>query len=328
MRQGWPGIELRFPCAHVDIRKEAAVREVFYRQQPEVVFHLAAQPLVRLSYQEPVATFATNILGTAHVLEAARRTPSVRACVNVTSDKCYENREWIWGYRESEALGGHDPYSASKGCAEIVTAAYRRSYGSAAWRVASGRAGNVIGGGDWAADRLVPDMVRSVLAGQPLVLRRPLSIRPWQHVLEPLSGYLLLAERLVHDGDAFADGWNFGPQDSDTLTVRGLAELLVRQWGHGEIREEVEPNGPHETHCLRLDSTKAMTRLGWRPLLSVAERVAWTVDWYKAWQRSPDMVWSVTASQIEEYEARLNQSTAGPVGRESRVEPGPLLKAA
>jgi CDP-glucose 4,6-dehydratase len=251
----------------------------------------------------------------------------VRACVNVTSDKCYENREWIWGYREGEALGGHDPYSASKGCAEIVTAAYRRSYGTADWRLASARAGNVIGGGDWAADRLVPDLVRSILAGQPVVLRRPLSIRPWQHVLEPLSGYLLLAERLVNGGDAFADAWNFGPTDNDALTVRQVAALLVEHWGQGKVQEELEPGGPHESHYLKLDSTKAATKLGWRPLLAAGERVSWTVECYKAWQNAPEMAWSAMTAQIKQYEARLNHA-AGLVSPWFTAQTVPHVKAA
>jgi CDP-glucose 4,6-dehydratase len=310
MRRGWPGMENRFRCTRCDIRDQAAVRDAISHYQPEVVFHLAAQALVRRSYREPVATFATNVLGTVHVLDAAMQTQSVRACVNVTSDKCYENREWIWGYREDEPLGGHDPYSASKGCAEIVTAAYRRSYAAAAgWlRLASARAGNVIGGGDWAADRLLPDLVRSILAGRPAVLRSPTSVRPWQHVLEPLSGYLLLAERLVTGGDRFAEAWNFGPQDRDALTVRQLAALLVRRWGQGEVREDSQPTGPHESHHLKLDSSKAVAKLGWRPLLTAAERVAWTVEWYQAWQRAPDSVWAVTMDQIGEYEMRLRNS--------------------
>jgi CDP-glucose 4,6-dehydratase len=327
MRRGWPGIENRFPCAHGDIRDQTVVQAAFAQYKPEVVFHLAAQPLVRLSYREPVATFATNVLGTVHVLEAARQTRSVRACVNVTSDKCYENREWIWGYREGEALGGHDPYSASKGCAEIVTAAYSRSYGTAEWRLASARAGNVIGGGDWAADRLVPDLVRSILAGQPVVLRRPLSIRPWQHVLEPLSGYLLLAERLVNGGDAFADAWNFGPSDSDALTVREVAALLVEHWGQGEVHEELEPDGPHESHYLKLDSSKAAVKLGWRPLLTAGERVSWTVEWYKAWQKAPEMAWSAMTAQIQQYEARLNQA-AGLVSPWFTAQAVPHVKVA
>ena len=306
MLRGWPDLAERLPCHHADIRDLAAVRRVFKATAPEFVFHLAAQPLVRLSYREPVETFATNVMGAVHVLEACRETPGVLAAINVTSDKCYENREWAWGYREGEAMGGHDPYSASKGCAEIATAAYRRSFGL---RIASGRAGNVIGGGDFSADRLVPDMVRAVLAGKPLVLRRPESIRPWQHVLEPLSGYLLLAEQLLKPEGDFAKGWNFGPSDVYPTTVRGVAESLVRHWGRGRIVESVDPGAPHEAHYLKLDSSLAAVELGWTARLSPDERIAWTVEWYKAWHADPASAWATAAEQIERYEALL-ESTA------------------
>jgi CDP-glucose 4,6-dehydratase len=319
--RGWPGLAEHFPCTHADVRDFAAVRRAFDAVRPEVVFHLAAQPLVRRSYREPVETFATNVLGTVHVLEAARRTATVRAVVNVTSDKCYENREWLWGYREDEAFGGHDPYSASKGCAEVVTAAYRRSY---SLPLASARAGNVIGGGDWAADRLVPDLVRAILAGEPVLLRRPGSIRPWQHVAEPLSGYLLLGERLLNSGLDYASGWNFGPSDLRPLTVREVADLLVKHWGRGRIVEAAEPDGPHEAHYLKLDSSKAAAELGWQALLSGEERLAWTVEWYKAWQDDPAAVWGMTAGQIERYERRM----AGCAGLGSRVSPAPVARAA
>ena len=223
MQRGWPGLSDRLPCHLADVRDISALTHVFETEQPEVVFHLAAQPLVRRSYREPVETFATNVMGTVHVLEAARRSGSVQSLLVVTSDKCYENREWSWGYRECEAMGGHDPYSASKGCAELVTTAYRRSYArTSGLRIGSARAGNVIGGGDWSEDRLVPDLIRAVLSGQPLRLRNPGAIRPWQHVLEPLSGYLLLAARLGAE-ERYADGWNFGPL------------LEARSWTVGEV---------------------------------------------------------------------------------------------
>jgi len=308
MSQGWPGLAERFTWESVDVRDGAAVGRVFERFQPEVVFHLAAQPLVRLSYEEPVATFAINVLGTAHVLEAARQTPSVRAVVSVTSDKCYENREWCWGYRECDPVGGHDPYSASKGCAEIVTNAYQRSFGrEGGLCMASARAGNVIGGGDWAADRLVPDMIRGILADRPVVLRRPESLRPWQHVLEPLSGYLTLGAALGREGASHAGPWNFGPHDADTVNVRDLARLLVEAWGRGKVVEQPVPTGPHEARYLKLDSSKAAAELGWRPLLSVAERVGWTVEWYQAWQRDPHAVWDLTGRQIDRYQEMMSQ---------------------
>jgi CDP-glucose 4,6-dehydratase len=270
-----------------------------------LIFHLAAQALVRRSYEQPVETIAANVLGTAHVLDAARRCDCVQGVVVVTSDKCYDNREQDAPYREDDPMGGHDPYSASKGCAELVAAAYRRSYGRAGWRVASARAGNVIGGGDWATDRLVPDFVRSLCAGQPCLVRRPTAVRPWQHVLEPLAGYLLLGERLVHGDESFASGWNFGPEPQDALSVRELARLMVGCWGEGAVVEAASASGPHEAHLLRLDSAKAARHLGWRPLLTPAERVAWTAAWYRAWRQQPDSVWDVTNHQVEQYEERM-----------------------
>jgi CDP-glucose 4,6-dehydratase len=309
MSAGWPGLADRFPCAFVDVADAAAVTRVLAEGQPEIVFHLAAQPLVRAGYAEPVATFAANVLGTAHVLEAARRTASVRAVVAVTSDKCYENDGRREGYREGDPLGGHDPYSASKACSEIVAASYRRSFGMA---VATARAGNVIGGGDWAADRLVPDLVRGVLAGEPLVLRRPTAVRPWQHVLEALSGYLLLGERLLSAPESCASAWKFGPAAGETLTVRELARQMVRCWGRGQVVEAAGEVGPHEAAHLTLSSSRAEAELGWRPLLTPAERVSWSVDWYAAWERDPASVWDVTARQIEEYERRVVAQPAAP----------------
>jgi CDP-glucose 4,6-dehydratase len=305
MQAGWPGLNDQLTNHAVDIRDFAAVQQVFQAEQPEVVFHLAAQPLVRKSYREPVETFATNVQGTVHVLEAARQTSSVQSVVVVTSDKCYENREWSWGYRENEAMGGHDPYSASKGCAEIVTSAFRRSYGG---RLASVRAGNVIGGGDWSEDRLVPDLIRAVLGNKPLKLRNPSAVRPWQHVLEPLSGYLLVGAQLQH-GARYADGWNFGPSEVRAWTVGEVARKLIELNGSGEIVDASDPNAPHEAHLLRLDSTKAAAELGWSPLLSIEDRLSWTLDWYRAWHRRPESVWQTTTSQIEQYEQRIAQCT-------------------
>lgn len=308
MAAGWPGIAAELPFHSVDIRDAAAVNRVFAAERPEVVFHLAAQPLVRRGYREPVETFAVNVMGTVHVLEAARTAPSVLGVVVVTSDKCYENREWHWGYRETDAMGGFDPYSASKGCAELVAASYRRSYtADGAGRVATGRAGNVIGGGDWAEDRLVPDILRSVLADKPVRLRRPEAIRPWQHVLEPLSGYLALATRLCQVGGQFADGWNFGPSEPRPLTVREVAERLVQMAGRGEVIIDRASSAVHEAHYLRLDSSKAAAELGWVPLLSTDDRLAWTLDWFSAWRADPTTVWRVTQDQIGEYERRIVQ---------------------
>jgi CDP-glucose 4,6-dehydratase len=307
MQRGWPGLLERFPCVMGDIRDQPVVKHALARSRPELVFHLAAQPLVRRSYDCPIETFATNVLGTTHVLEAARKSGTVRGVVVITSDKCYENREQDAGYREGDAMGGHDPYSASKGCAEIVTAAYRRSFGGPGWRVASARAGNVIGGGDFGADRLVPDFVRSLIAGAPCLVRRPTAIRPWQHVLEPLSGYLLLGERLASGDDRFASGWNFGPPATESATVRELARLMVVNWPNGQIVEAAQESGPHEARLLRLDSTKAAEQLDWRPMLSTPERVAWTMAWYRAWQERPAAIWPIVERQLVQYEERMRQ---------------------
>jgi CDP-glucose 4,6-dehydratase len=306
MMQGWPGLAKRLTWDETDIRDADAVMHTFTRFQPEVVFHMAAQPLVRQGYEEPVATFSTNVLGTVHVLEAARRTPSVRVVVSVTSDKCYANREWYWGYRESDPVGGHDPYSASKGCAEIVTSCYEHSFGpGCGLRIASARAGNVIGGGDWAADRLVPDLVRAILDDGPVLLRRPEAHRPWQHVLEPLSGYLLLGAALGTEGARHAGAWNFGPRD-DTINVRDLAALMIGAWGKGQVVEQPVPTGPHEARLLKLDSSKATAELSWRALLSIEERVEWTVKWYQAWQRDSQTVWELTGQQIDSYQEKMS----------------------
>ncbi|HEY2252012.1 MAG TPA: CDP-glucose 4,6-dehydratase, partial [Planctomycetaceae bacterium] len=286
-----------------DVRDLPAVRNVFAGHHPEIVFHLAAQPLVRRSYREPIETFSTNVMGTAHVLEAARETPSVRSVVVVTSDKCYDNREWVWGYRECEPMGGHDPYSASKGCAELITAAYRRSFFCTEGRAAvgSGRAGNVIGGGDWSEDRLIPDIVRSLVNGTPIVIRRPRAVRPWQHVLEPLRGYLMLAWKLAEFGHEFADGWNFGPHSQDALPVRELAELMVNFWGSGVLTIAEQADSPHEAGLLTLDSSKARSRLGWSSILRAPDAVRMTVEWYRDFYRRPQDAEQLLNRQIEEF---------------------------
>ena len=304
-----PDLNREFDVREMDIRDANAVAAYVNAIEPEVVFHLAAQPLVRLSYAEPIETFATNVMGTVHVLDAARRCSSVKAVVNVTSDKCYENREWHWPYREDEAMGGYDPYSASKGCSELVTAAFRRSYASdgRTLGIASGRAGNVIGGGDWSSDRLIPDIVRSVLADQPVVLRRPDSIRPWQHVLEAVSGYLQLGAALLDDPKRYASGWNFGPSESDAVPVRVLANAMIQHWQRGQIIEEATLTGPHEAKYLKLDSSKAHAELNWAPLLSMRERLEWTVDWYRATAIDSDKYWHTMGHQILAYQERWQQ---------------------
>jgi CDP-glucose 4,6-dehydratase len=272
------------------------------------VFHLAAQSLVRRSYRDPLETYMTNIMGTAHVLDAIRYTPSVRAVVVVTSDKCYESQEWDWGYREIDPMGGTDPYSSSKGAAEIIVAAYRRSYftnGDGA-QVGSVRAGNVIGGGDWSEDRLVPDIIRAAVRRQPVVIRNPTAVRPWQHVLEPLHGYLTLGAQLMHEGAAWAEGWNFGPEVGGVVEVGQLAQLVVSAWGADGPRLQfgTQDPQPRETRVLRLDISKAAARLQWRPVLNLPETVSLTVDWYKAQASGLTAMRAFTECQIEAYMAQ------------------------
>lgn len=289
-----------------NIRDYDAVWAMVREYRPEVVFHLAAQPLVVQSYQQPVVTYATNVLGTVHLLEAVRQVGGVRAVVNITSDKCYANREWVWGYRENDPMGGDDPYSSSKGCAELVTAAYRASffaptdYARHGVALASARAGNVIGGGDWAEDRLMPDIIRAFQAGHPVTIRHPDAVRPWQHVLEPLSGYLLLAERLWTEGPVYAEGWNFGPREEDAQPVHWLVERLAALWGEGAgWRQDGDPH-PHEANYLKLDCAKAHEQLGWRPRWNLERALAETVAWYRAHQAGEDLQ-AVTLAQIESY---------------------------
>lgn len=287
-----------------DIRDLSRIRSKAEDCRPEIVFHLAAQPLVRQSYADPVDTYTTNVIGTVHVLEALRNLPSVRAAVVVTSDKCYDNRETGEAYGESDPMGGRDPYSSSKGCAELVTAAYRASFFRASESgaaLASARAGNVIGGGDWSADRLIPDMYRAAVTKQSVRVRNPKAVRPWQHVLEPLAGYLMLAERLYHDGMDFAEGWNFGPEDSDVVPVAEMMNQIVSLWGGGlQWLPDPGPH-PHEAQLLHLDSSKARRTLGWRPRLRLDEALVWTVDWYKANMREADMQ-AFTLDQIARYQ--------------------------
>ncbi len=278
-----------------DIRDLGTLQTAVAQQQPEIVFHLAAQSLVRYSYLHPIETLATNVMGTAHVLEAVRRTPSVRVAVIVTSDKCYENREWVWGYRENEPMGGHDPYSSSKGCAELVTNAYRCSYFNVSeytnhkLAVATVRAGNVIGGGDWADDRLIPDFMRAILAGRPLIIRNPDAIRPWQHVLDPLSGYMLLAERLWAAGPEFAEAWNFGPHEENAKSVEWIVERLMQLWGGSASWQLDGREHPHEAHYLKLDSSKARMKLGWQPRWDIETALKSVIEWYRAYFAKVDM---------------------------------------
>lgn len=286
-----------------DVREFAALQRVVAAARPEVIFHLAAQPLVHLSYEQPVETYATNVMGTVHLLEAARQVAGVQAVVCITSDKCYENREWVWPYRESDPMGGHDPYSSSKGCAELVVAAYRNSYFSNGGpALASARAGNVIGGGDWAVDRLVPDLVCAFEAGVAPLIRSPDAVRPWQHVLEALGGYLLLAERLLAGDRSFAEAWNFGPAEEDARPVSWIVQRMRAGWGDtGEALPDTGPH-PHEAGLLRLDCSKARAALGWRPTLSLEQALDWIVAWHKAVGAGIDAR-EVTLAQITDYHA-------------------------
>lgn len=282
-----------------DIRDADALRAAMAEDRPEIVIHMAAQALVRPSYESPLDTFMTNVMGTAHVLDAVRHVPSVRAVVVVTSDKCYDNVGWVWGYRETDPLGGHDPYSNSKACAELVTDSYRRSFfgNRNAPCVASARAGNVVGGGDWARDRLVPDAMRAFLRHAAVHIRSPRSIRPWQHVLDPVIGYLVLAQRLVQHGREYAEAWNFGPTSDSDLSVGNIADMLVELWG-GSARWETDAGvHPHEAAYLRLDCSKARSKLNWRPLFDVRSALALTVEWYRAFGQKADMR-AVTSAQI------------------------------
>ena len=289
-----------------DVRNIDDLLDFFQQTQPEIVIHMAAQPLVRDSYKIPVETYAVNVMGTVHVLEACRKCPSVKSIVNVTTDKCYDNKEWHWGYRENEPMGGYDPYSNSKGCSELVTAAYRSSYFNPATyekhgvALASARAGNVIGGGDWANDRLIPDFIRSITKGEILKIRSPYAIRPWQHVLEPISGYLNLAAKLYSEGPAFAQSWNFGPDDNDAKNVEWITAVLCSKWGNGASYEiDVTPQ-PHEASYLKLDCSKAKAVLGWYPKWDISTALESIVLWNKAFIQSKD-IREVTESQIETY---------------------------
>lgn len=289
-----------------DIRDRAALAQAMAASGAEIVIHLAAQALVRDSYADPVATYATNVMGTVNLLDAVRHCAGVRVIVNVTSDKCYENREWIWGYRENEPLGGHDPYSSSKACAELVGASYRNSffppatYSSHGVALASARAGNVIGGGDWAKDRLIPDLISALVENRAPCIRHPQAVRPWQHVLDPLSGYLLLAERLYTNGPDFAEAWNFGPADSEARTVAWIAENMIRHWGGTTTWALEQGPQPHETNALRLDSSKSRLRLGWVPRWPLETALAKVIDWYQAHAAGAEMH-EVTRRQITEW---------------------------
>jgi len=318
-------------CLHAvygDIRDYDRLRSAIAEFQPQVIFHLAAQSVVRTGYEYPVENYATNVMGTVHLLEAVRTLKRKCVVVNVTSDKCYENREWVWGYREDEPMGGHDPYSNSKGCAELVTSAFRDSYFPSdsfhehGIAVASARAGNAIGGGDWTAYQLIPDLMRAFMSGRPCLIRNPLSHRPWQFVLEPLRGYLLLAEHLGAKGAQFASGWNFGPRDDDARPVAWIADNLAFKWGRGASWVQDSADFAKEAHALKLDASKAAAYLDWRPVLPLGEALTWIVKWYREFENGSDLR-EVTLQQIERYESlfpdfELDASKTGNLFRESR----------
>jgi len=288
-----------------DVRDSQAVFNALEQAAPDIVIHMAAQPLVRASYEQPVETYGINVMGTVHLLDAIRRlaSPALRAVVNVTSDKCYDNQEWYWGYREHEPKGGHDPYSNSKGCAELVTDAFRSSYfSSGPTALASARAGNVIGGGDWAQDRLIPDLLDAIATGRSIEIRNPDAIRPWQHVLEPLSGYLQLAQKLYEQGQGYAGGWNFGPRDQDARPVLWIVEQLVQEWG-GDAKWHLPASvQPHEAHYLKLDCSKALAALQWQPRWSLEQTLAKIVAWQQAHIAGQDMR-AVSLNEIRAYES-------------------------
>lgn len=301
-----------------DLRNAALLSETIKAARPEVIFHMAAQPLVRLSYDEPAATFEVNVMGTVNVLEAVRRAGAPCTVVVITSDKCYENREHVWGYRECDAMGGFDPYSASKGATELVVSSYRRSFFDPARvadhgvRLASGRAGNVIGGGDWARDRIVTDVVRTLAAGQPVPVRNPAAIRPWQHVLEPVSGYLRLAARMAtsEDPKRWCDGWNFGPRPGDEATVKSLVEAFVAAWGSGSWQDLSDAKAHHEAKILRLSIDKAVSELNWRPTWTFAETVHHTARWYRRWVNGEASMAPACHDDIAAFEAASARASA------------------
>lgn len=289
-----------------DVRDYEKISRAMMKSQPEIVIHLAAQPLVRKSYQDPIETYATNVMGTVHVLQAVRKCKKVKAALVVTSDKCYENQEWLWGYREQEPMGGFDPYSNSKGCAELVVSSFRKSFfsenspQSKRVAVASARAGNIIGGGDWAEDRLIPDVMSALKKKRPVIIRHPQAIRPWQHVLDPLGGYLMLIQKLVEEKSGYAEGWNFGPRDEDAKPVSWIVERLTKSWGSGISWQKDRGDHPHEAQYLKLDCSKARTKLGWQPHWNLEMALDKIVEWYRAYGSQQDMR-AVTLRQIDAY---------------------------
>ncbi len=304
---GLADTEKRMTSIIGDIRDFNKISRIIEDYSPEIIIHMAAQPLVRKSYENPVETYMTNVLGTVNILEAIRKSSSVKAFLNITTDKCYENKEWFWGYRENEPLGGYDPYSSSKACSELVTSSYRRSYflsnkhGKLNTAIATARAGNVIGGGDWAKDRLIPDCVRSWIKKEKVIIRYPNAIRPWQHVLEPLCGYLELIEKLYTDGNNFAEAWNFGPDENDAKSVGFVVKQLSNHWGKDADVLIDKSENPHEANYLKLDCSKAKNKLGWSPKWDLKGALNKTVEWYLTYQSKPEKLHDKTIEQICEY---------------------------
>jgi CDP-glucose 4,6-dehydratase len=302
-------------CA--DIRDFPRLRTAIADSRPQVILHLAAQSVVRRGYEDPIETYSSNVMGTVNVLEAVRQLDRECVVVNVTSDKCYRNNEWLWGYRETDALGGHDPYSNSKACAELVTSAFCDSYfradaaGASKIAVATARAGNVVGGGDWTRDQLLPDLMRAFIDEKPCVIRSPLAIRPWQFVLEPLQGYLLLAENLAKNPARFSGPWNFGPEDSDAKPVAWIADRLVRLWGGNAGWEKDKATHPHEAAYLKLDISKSKSEIAWRPLVPLISALDWIVEWYREFQAGGDLR-RLTCAQIERYESLMKNPQPTP----------------
>ena len=302
------GIENLITDLRGDIRDGQLMKYIFQKYQPEIVFHLAAQPLVRLSYDIPVETYEVNVMGTINILEAIRCTDSVKVGVMVTTDKCYENKEQIWGYRENEPMGGYDPYSSSKGAAEIAIASWRNSffkpeeYKKHGKSIASVRAGNVIGGGDWALDRIIPDCIRALESEKTISIRNPKAVRPWQHVLEPLSGYLLLAQKIWNEPSKYCEGWNFGPKIESIATVWEVASNVINNYGKGKLEDYSDPNAVHEANLLMLDISKAKLELCWEPLMNLKQCIGLTVDWYKRYKN--ENVYTLCVEQIEKYANR------------------------
>ncbi len=312
-----------------DIRDFDRLKRAINDCRPEIVIHMAAQTVVRRGYEDPIETYSTNVMGTVNLFEVLRRVDFQCAVVNVTSDKCYHNREWVWAYREDDAMGGHDPYSNSKACAELVTAAFRESFFSPGMHerygvaLASARAGNVIGGGDWTANQLVPDLMRAFLAKEACLIRNPTATRPWQFVLEPLRGYLILAEQLLKDPKAFTSGWNFGPAEDDARPVSWIADRLAHSWGTGATWIQDGTVHPHEANFLKLDASKAKSRLNWHPMLPLNSALEWIVNWYRSFQEQGDLR-KLTCAQIKDYEALLTEGDSSgeiiplPYGSERR----------